>query len=327
MKFRYFAPNSADCSVLLPPDGTIVSAFCRGITCDLFFKQAKSLQEFCINEAKWYEDDDPPECDMELCSLELRSNFSYFATDLLEPGRKSLHQLKLGEERLVAEAYARTEAFPVPGPGHSLRNFLFMDDLGNGPTFTSLRCLELVGLKISDGDEAAVWELFDVTGLERLVLESCSGCEGVLVRLSGGNRKAQPANTTSERPSKLKEFVFRYEAPTKDLKKGLKDFLTSFSGLELLSVMLENTKVMMSPDCFIPRHGKSLKVLTWEGRTKPRISREEGTSISMDKASSKSETSIDKIFAGCPNLVELSIPLDWSDVLPFQLVCLLLKVV
>ena len=90
--------------------------------------------------------------------------------------------------------------------------------------------------------------------LRRLRIESCQFSYQLLQKLTV---------LTSEGSLCLKEFVFRAEECSVDLREALQHFLCSFSGLNLVSVLLRP----LSPFALEPVarcHGSTLRVLIWE---------------------------------------------------------------
>lgn len=142
--------------------------------------------------------------------------------------------------------------------------------------------------------------LLDVGSLTSLKLESCYCARGNSQLLS----LTKNSKSNSQWQPKLKSFAIRHEESDGDFQKQLEVFLSSFSGLVHLSVLLTGDGPFLSPKCFIPTHGATLQTLVWDHKTKPRTlahscthTGEEGDLISMR----------DDISSGCPELRELGL--------------------
>lgn len=119
---------------------------------------------------------------------------------------------------------------------------------------------------------------------------------------------------------RLKEFVFRYEAPIDQLKTQLHRFLSSFSGLKLLSVLLEWTYDIPDPSCFLNTHAQTLEVLVYEARACPRMTFEQDTSVPIGLSMGSLGglySPLYTILTSCPTLQELSVPMSWDSLSPY----------
>ncbi|KAI9878821.1 MAG: hypothetical protein M1830_010390 [Pleopsidium flavum] len=156
-------------------------------------------------------------------------------------------------------------------------------------------------------------QLFQLNNLKKLGLESCWGSTAFLSVLIQffSSITAKSAQGRSQTSPLLKSFTFRHEQPTPEMIDNLEKFFSSSSGLEEVSVLLDNTNKMLHPRCFCTHHGPSLKALIWEGREAPRTAMNVDTSI-ITGGSPSNITYLDEICKNCPNLIELGIPIWWK---------------
>ena len=221
---------------------------------------------------------------------------------LVTSNADALHTLKLGRERQLVTKYLErfvrdpTVTRDTPEDNDALFIIALTD-----PWVLKLRCLELYGLDLPSST-GGLTEGIDPTSLRRLCLESCDGVERVLCNLT----------ENTHHPLNLQELVLRIENPTQLTNKALYSFLTSFSGLKVLSVLIETTDPMPRVDCFLEAHGPTLQVLVWEGRKSPRHDNRDDTSHTLGSVYDP-ESEISKILSQCTKLVELSIAWDWDD--------------
>jgi tRNA modification GTPase len=217
----------------------------------------------------------------------------------------NLTHLSFGYEEHVLAEYKCDRGFLKMPAGVSLDRL--MEKMTNSRNvLPELTHLDINGFGVSHCHPSIAdlrWT-FNFTQLQRLCLESCYGSDVLLSDLttaaSGSTGPIVQCNM------RLREFVFRHEAPTQPLKQALESFISSFSGLRLLSVLLDNTTEMIDYHCFMRAHGPTLKVLVWEGRKQSRGE----TPISLETSDSAGKSFICHLVNNCPNLEELSIALD-----------------
>ncbi|MCJ1250784.1 hypothetical protein MMC30_008012 [Trapelia coarctata] len=114
----------------------------------------------------------------------------------------------------------------------------------------------------------------------------------------------------------LKRFWLRCEEDTDQLRVGLKSFLISFSGLEHLAVLLDNSKAELGIGTFPDKHGKTLRTFIWESRRGPRKTIETSTSHFLDSYHSDIAYQFNDLMAickYCTQLEQLGIALDWNS--------------
>ncbi|EEH41323.1 hypothetical protein PAAG_03609 [Paracoccidioides lutzii Pb01] len=149
----------------------------------------------------------------------------------------------------------------------------------------------------------------DLYNLRRLSLISCTGTEGLLTVLS------LPAPHTTlpyvQTRMRLKEFCIRHEFRQRGIKTALENFLLSFRGLELLSILLDGVTCRINPievpnhEMFMDVHGPTLKVLVWE------IRKHQGnTPVDVEDSISGESSFLEYLSETCPNLQELGLVLN-----------------
>lgn len=241
---------------------------------------------------------------------------AYHMGHLAGKQRSSLRHLKLGTERSLAKRYAVTGGYYFDEQREAFDQFLvgLEESLTQNVAF-NLTSLRLCGLCVGDAYFGHFATTTITRNLKKLGLESCFGSEvfpTALFRNFKSTVTVSPSGTSHSAP-KLTSFTFRHELPTSVGIESLDKFISSFSGLEELFVLLDKTNEMLHPRCFSAQHGPTLKALVWEGRTAPwtNMEIEIDTSIVV-KGSSSANAHLDEICNTCPNLVELGIPLDWD---------------
>ncbi|KAI9777891.1 MAG: hypothetical protein M1835_005116 [Candelina submexicana] len=157
-----------------------------------------------------------------------------------------------------------------------------------------------VHLTLSEG----LPRVFRFSSLETFYLESCIGSEELLESLA-----VSFGSTSNDQVPKIKDFRFRHEDSTTSLRVAVGKFLSSFSGLRSLSILLDRTEAMPHPRCFTEKHGKTLKTLVWDGRSEPRSHFCLSTAVVASDPFVHSELVF--ISENCPHLVELGVSIDW----------------
>lgn len=226
---------------------------------------------------------------------------------IISENHETLIALKLGQERLLLHEYLRQKTVLGATKDTSLEKHLPMETASTVP-FANLKCLEAFGLDVASKEAGSLQHRLNFSQLSRLVLESCPGSKELLSSLA---RSSESLLSQTQGALNLKEFVFRYENPTPVIVEALAGFLKSFSGLELLSVLLDRVSKMLHPACFLSTHGRSLKILVWEGKTALTTDLSEVTSLTLGDGR-LGNAAIANICEQCPNLVELAIPYCWD---------------
>lgn len=280
------------------------------VVCD---NHSQALREFKVRHyQKTQREDEISEAPMALSSIEVRSigmgsdrstDNPVWLKSLIKDNKKSLHELRIGQEsyiHLLEQGWTDSRSRRV-----ALDHVLLLAKTSTG-TFSpyELTCLEVVGLKVDclvDEDPTrGPKPLLRWSILQRLVLESCPGSRDLLSCLAENISRAGQTKLHLT----LKELVFRYERPSTDLMAALETFLKTYSGLRLISVLVDEYGLFPSGP-MLANHLSSLNVLVWEARMMPRNAR------NLEVSPPKAEEDIVKTFKKCPNLVEISFPLDW----------------
>lgn len=238
----------------------------------------------------------------------------HFVPRIMISSHSSLKHLKLGCERFIAR--------PCLLGGNPLAEeelYDFTDEM-LGDFKRALKCtgrqrsgmllqletVHLIGFdfrKLTTDSEAPFLELSELSRLEVLTLESCF-IEGATLSLLS----PQTALGLTWTP-RLQSFHLRYEKSDAMFQHQVRAFLGSFTGLVHLSVLLEGSGGYIDPDCFIENHGRTLKTLVWDQRSKPRTLVGQSTSIPLDHSF---RYCIYAIARGCPGLRELGLSLPYA---------------
>lgn len=174
-------------------------------------------------------------------------------------------------------------------------------------TLDSFRLIGLSVNKLIRGPSS----FLDFSDLISLSLEDCLGVEDFFTVVQNANNK-QGVKTQSL--LRLRSFHLRYMFLNHNIniRAPLFAFLTSIPGLTNLSILLQANE---RPQDFRGRsfgnvlltHGKFLRTLVWEERITCRESY-----VERSNATFPSQDGLVEIAQSCNNLVELSIPIDWS---------------
>ena len=226
----------------------------------------------------------------------------------------TLRDLKLGSERWLVESLLDgVPAFPNMDQRANSRQLIKSIDqalkvAGKSSQKLHLESLHVCGLDLRALIDKDSPKLFKPEHLRKLSLESCHGSEDFLNVLS---RRSLGSSSIL----RLKSFHFRSEFSKRGMLRLLERFLSSFFGLEHLSVIVEGRNITTSkwlkPRCFIKCHGPTLKTLVWEGRQEPRMCWESDPVIPLRCDAEFQQ--LDEICEGCPNLVELGVTIDWHS--------------
>ena len=177
---------------------------------------------------------------------------------LIKKVAPTLKTLVLGRESNAYQAYIgsgnrNTQAADFRGV---MSNF----DIGEGVKL-DLHTLGLLGLRADPPSLGKLLSTIVMNSLRSLTLESCEGWDDLLLHLSNANKCAK-----EEEKIRLSKFCLRSEGTTPKALQELSTFLSSFTGLRELSVLLDHVDTMPDVDCFLPNHASSLKALVWAGR-------------------------------------------------------------
>ncbi|MCJ1395478.1 hypothetical protein MMC18_008364 [Xylographa bjoerkii] len=223
----------------------------------------------------------------------------YSILKIAASSQQTLHSLKLGTD--VETANDRT----VTNDGVDLYEILHkeMDPIGktgSSPPHFSLRVFHLTGYTLLTPPPNYPLVITRHEVLQDLRLESCVGVSRVLASLALINN------------FKLKRFWLRQEEDDEDFIDSLTEFLTSFAGLNHLSVLLDNATAEVEPEYLIYEHYPTLKTLVWECRLRPT------TSISIDRPfpdhamDSYITNTSDYLADHCQALEELGLTISWN---------------
>lgn len=273
------------------------------VTLDLLFDRHRlSLIEVCIDNVAIMESPLSQCTGLTVLEIDIDPDVIYTFGSLIVDNISSLKHLKLGCERVQALDILDLEASS------------YVHTYKDGFSKTIERCAKLINGDNSTGSIAAKLNLHslhvigldpemllgtsiittpNMNNLQSLSLESCSGCGDILsLSIASSSRKWTPS---------LRTFNIRQESSTAAFQEHLRSFLSSFSGLTNLSVLLTGSSLATDPDCFIKNHGATLKTLVWDHRSEPR----QHLHISTHHQGYNGH--IEKIAKGCPILQELGI--------------------
>jgi hypothetical protein len=253
-----------------------------------------------------------------LSNLEARNvNEGEGVEKIMSANKKTLQRLSLGQEKQLIERYQhnRLGLFnQISQPTESFFTSAYALD-----TFPQLRELSLSGLDVSLLRPASIPQALFFCRLERLTLESCPGSIDLLESIGSTfhwTATSPEAPQTPQTIPSLKHFLFRHENPNTALKDALIRFLSSFTGLRTLSLLLENAAILERPSTFIAEHGPTIKTLVFESRIQPRehLSLDTSRPFGVGGYSHELwEESVNDIARLCPNLVELGMGFPWTD--------------
>ena len=228
---------------------------------------------------------------------------------LLAANHKHLRVLRLGSDSRVAEDYSsKTERVDstIPESFANTRKWCSpADDRGLMPSL-QLNSLGICGIEAAGTLQGDLGFHFDLENLTVLKLESCAGLLGALALFA-----PEDGSPKFLLPSKLNTLFIRHELreDATHFNAVLERFLTSFSGLAQLEVLVDETDRCLALDSILEAHGKTLKRLLWEERTGERLDMSEDTSLFPGKI--KNLTVVGRY---CPHLVSLALPLEWKAV-------------
>lgn len=233
---------------------------------------------------------------------------------LLQPNRRSLHTLRLGQEKLFVESYMRSRNV-YPYPGHMVEPLVQLTLLLPLRELSGLRNLELFAVNLNPLLPSMESDLSFYAELQSLSLQSCLGAAEMLATLAHIHT-AKNVHNPQQSELRLQHFSLRQEIPDSNLRSALRDFLGSFEGLESLSLLIENTTFLEKASNLIQGHGKTMKKLVLEGRIEPRQYLAHDTSRPFGTGSHPAtlwDQSLGEICSLCPQLEELGTGFSLND--------------
>ena len=233
---------------------------------------------------------------------------------LVERNRKTLRQLRIGNEQRLAQLYAfnrsddlDSEASVFTGGLLDSLNRLLPDHKPSNATL-SLESLILCGLDFRKLVQQSFMPPNDnlrinFDNLDALALESCIGLADAFPRLVG----PEHARDNSSNPLRLRTFILRQERIDDNFMSALETFLLSIPPLTTLHVLLEGTQIM-SVDVpeILKAHGQSLRSLIWDHRHQPGVG---STGITPFF---QWPWDFEHLVDFCPKLRSVGFSLDWS---------------
>lgn len=215
----------------------------------------------------------------------------------------TIQHLHLGVLSTIAQEYVhgRLSQHDLPGSFAEMTKKALPASARENKRMLSLETLGLYGLNFENVIGEALGFEIDFASMTSLRLESCSGLYEAFGFFMG--YYVQSARLCS---FKLKTFFVRHEAGGPGFAQLLTDFLTSFTGLEHLGLLLEGQSNAMSKAPILEMHGKTLKTLVWDERTKARKDTKKDTSSKRLK-----DNNLGLISLKCPNLRALGLALGW----------------
>ena len=224
---------------------------------------------------------------------------------LIAQNRDSLRHLYLGVISTVARYYASRSGptqHKLPASlAEIAKDTLYANEQQMMWTL-SLETLGLYGLNFKNIVGGALGLQIDFDSMTTLRLESCSGLIEAFALLVG-NDVHQNATRSG---LKLTSFFVRHENRGQVFAQYLEAFLTSFTGLKHLGLLLEGKSQAMSKAPILEMHGKTLQTLIWDERRGPR------KDTKTDTSSILRGNNLEIISLKCPNLTALGVSLLWG---------------
>ena len=225
---------------------------------------------------------------------------------LMAQNRNTLQLLQLGILSTIAKEYAingRLNQHEFPNSFADMAKEILPASEQEMMRMMSVKALGLYGLNFDHFVRGTVGLKIDFENMTRLRLESCSGLTEAFIVLRGNN-DSQNATWSA---LKLTTFMLRHEAGGQVFAQHLTAFLTSFTGLIHLVLLLEGQNHAMSKAPILEIHGKTLKTLVWDERRRPRKDTETDTSSKHLK-----NNDLGFISLKCPNLTALGLATGWE---------------
>lgn len=224
---------------------------------------------------------------------------------LIAQNRNSLRHLHLGVLTTLAQNYASVhrpsrKGFPASF-AEIAKDALPASEREVVPTL-SLQTLGLHSLNFENVVGGALGLEVDFSNMTTLKLRSCSGLDEAFAILMGNvSQNARPSAL------KLTTFTLRHEDGGQDFVQNLTAFLTSFTGLEHLRLLLEGQRRATSKVPILEKHGETLQTLVWDERRRLRKNINEDNSLFLN-----GNNNFRLIARKCPNLKALGLSMRWG---------------
>ena len=164
----------------------------------------------------------------------------------------------------------------------------------------ALESLALSGLNLEDIVGGGVLNSqIDFKLLTVFRVESCSRLNEALAAIVGNGNSTLSA-------LKLTSFFLRHEEGDPAFAQNLTLFLTSFTGLKHLSLLIEGQSRAMRKGPILDVHGKTLRTLVWDERIGPRKSTKTDTALFLK------DNGLGLISLRCPKLYALGLGVQWG---------------
>lgn len=224
---------------------------------------------------------------------------------LIAQNRNTLRHLHLGIVSTAARNYAvkhATRQLGLPTSFAEMAKETLIPDEREMMPMLSLETLGLYGVKFENIVGGALGLGIDFNSMTALRLESCSGLNEAFAVLMGSDR----CRNATLRVPKLTSFFVRHEYGDQAFAQHLAAFLTSFTGLEHLGLLLDRQRPAMRKAPILQLHGQTLQTLVWDERRKPRKDTRTDTSVGLK------DNGFRLISLKCPNLTALGLSILWS---------------
>ena len=142
----------------------------------------------------------------------------------------------------------------------------------------------------------------DFNSMTALKLDSCHGLEEAFPLLMGETS----SQSASQSVLNLTSFFVRHKDTSQNFTHRLANFLTSFTGLKHLGLLLEGQGQAMSKAPILEIHGNTLQTLVWDERSGPRNDTKTDTSFILN------DDNLALISLTCPNIMALGLPMPWD---------------
>ncbi len=223
---------------------------------------------------------------------------------LIAHNRSTLRHLCLGIKNTIAREYA-TYSPPNRGgfPGsfaEAVKGVLPANEQVLMPML-SLETLVLYGLNLEEVATGALGLMIDFNCITVLKLDSCHGLEDAFPLLMGNDFQS-----ASQSVLRLTSFFVRHKDSSQNFAQHLATFLTSFTGLRKLVLLLEGQNQAMSKAPILEKHGKTLQKLVWDERRGPRNDTKTDTFLHLK------DNNLLLISVKCPNMMALGLPMRWD---------------
>ena len=227
-------------------------------------------------------------------------------SELIARNRDTLRHLHLGMMNRIAHNYI-TDDNPIrlelPTSFREVAKVaLSANERGTVP-ISSLETLGLYGLSLENIIKGALGFDIDFSSMTTLRLESCWGLENAFALLMGKNG----FQNTPQSVLRLTSFFIRDSDGTPMFARHLAAFLTSFTGLTHLGLLLEGQSKAMNKAPILKMHGKTLQTLIWHERRCPRVC------TRTDPSLFSKDNNLELISINCPNLIALGLAVNWGS--------------